>query len=343
MTEPVYKDDWLTILQGDARAVLQEMPEQSVNCVVTSPPYFGLRSYLDDDDPAKALEVGTETSPGDYVASMVEVFRGIRRVLRDDGTVWLNIGDSYASSATGSLGNKMTFVGGQANQAAGLSRPSKLGFGLAAKQLIGIPWRVAFALQEDGWYLRSDIIWSKPNGMPSSVTDRPTLSHEYMFLLTKNPTYYYDADAIREPHQPITLERIKYGLNQKHPDGAGIAVPPIRTTQVDGADDFDTATVTKGVMGERFANPLGRNKRTVWEVATVPYPDAHYAVFPPKLIEPCIKAGCPEGGVVLDPFAGSGTVGKVAQGLSRRAVLIDLNADYLTQQFARNAQVSLGL
>jgi DNA modification methylase len=256
---------------------------------------------------------------------MVAVFREVRRVLRADGTLWLNLGDSYASHDPGGYregeflnpGGRPP-VKGQARNRAGNYRPS----GLKPKDLVGIPWRVAFALQADGWYLRSDIIWSKPNPMPESVTDRPTKAHEYLFLLSKSARYYYDADAVRETYSEKTEWRY----------------PQADKAARSGVTTNGTAGSTLRVQG---AN--GRNLRSVWTVATQPYPGAHFATFPPKLSEPCIKAGCPELGTVLDPFAGSGTTGMVAQSLSRRAVLIDLNGEYLTQAMARNRDIPLGL
>jgi DNA modification methylase len=577
-----YEDDWLTVHLGDCREVLAGLEAESVHTVVTSPPYWGLRDYgtatwlggdpeCDHQRPNARMpherrastlgggvatvaaqdaganveptcgrcgavredaQLGLEPTPEAYVESMVAVFREVRRVLRSDGTVWLNLGDSYAAGASG--GKQRGFREGLSEQ--GLSswstreeygRVATAVSGLKPKDLVGIPWRVAFALQADGWYLRSDIIWAKPNPMPESVSDRPTKSHEYVFLLTKGPRYYFDADAVREPHTDSTLARVEYGLKHRHPDGVGIGIPPVDTER----------------MGERFANPGGRNIRTVWTIAeaeeagyevvdrqpcpcgqcdheylvarervdrpeasheylflltksgryyfdadavrepsldaygggtpvgagrhdgpsfsgrpteyergtgrnirsvwtiaTQPYPGAHFATFPRKLVEPCILAGtsergvCPECGapwtrvverlatsgrtavngagngelaanarfgdsasvtagwqppavepsaidrygtgeagvhrkiggeyqrwldehpkettgwtgpcqhegdpvpaVVLDPFAGSGTTGVVAQALGRRAVLVDLNGEYLVQLLERVA------
>jgi DNA modification methylase len=410
---PFWSDDHLTLYGGDCRAVLAELPAESVHCVVTSPPYWGLRDYgtaswdggdeaCDHERARKAIgnspsakstlttnngkgpqpgdkfsagsqsgfgqscpcgarridsQLGLEPTPEAYVENMVAVFREVRRVLRADGTLWLNLGDSFGD-----------------------------------KQLQGIPWRVAFALQADGWYLRSDIIWSKPNPMPESVTDRPTKAHEYLFLLSKSPRYYFDADAVREADAGL-------------PSGNGFAGRQggARQSAVDGGNG----------TAERFTPGAGRNLRSVWTIATEPYPGAHFATFPRKLVEPCVKAGtsergvCPECGapwvrvverervalqatyngaikteqdmtpngvrwggsgvpsrldvtttgwrsscahtaepvpaVVLDPFAGSGTALLVAQALGRRGVGIDLNPDYLKQALARNAQTPLGL
>ncbi len=302
----------VTIRHGDCREVLLTLPEKSVHCCVTSPPYFGLRDY------GHAGQIGLEATPDAFVAEMVAVFREVRRVLRDDGTLWLNLGDSYGAvggdthsgfnarySGTGLDGGKQAATGKNA-QAAGAR---EINTGLRPKNLLGIPWRVAFALQADGWYLRQDIIWSKPNPMPESVTDRCTKAHEYIFLMSKSARYYYDQDSIREAISESTLDRWK-GIPKKiRPDG------------------LPTQAI---IPGEQTCgvNPDGRNKRSVWEVTTQPFSEAHFATFPPDLIEPCIKAGCPEGGTVLDPFGGAGTTGLVADRLKRDAILIELNPEY---------------
>lgn len=291
------------ILEGDCRTVLTTLPDQSVHCVVTSPPYFGLRDYGHDG------QIGQEPTPAEFVAALVEVFREVRRVLRDDGTVWLNLGDSYASSPTGSDSATSKLEGGKRTQHEGGKRPNKIVGGLKQKDLIGIPWRVAFALQADGWYLRQDIIWSKPNPMPESVRDRCTKSHEYIFLLSKSPRYYFDADAIKE-----TAVR---------PEGAGNKAHKGATAYVAGDEKMRTKVgLTK--IGPRDT----RNRRSVWTVTTKPFKGAHFATFPPDLIEPCILAGCTEGGTVLDPFGGAGTTGLVADRLNRNAILIELNPTY---------------
>jgi DNA modification methylase len=262
------------ILVGDVRDSLRRLPDGSVRCVVTSPPYWGLRDYGNDG------QIGLEQSPELYVAEMVDVFREVRRVLADDGTLWLNLGDSYGSG----------------------------------KQLVGIPWRVAFALQADGWYLRQDIIWAKPNPMPESVTDRCTKAHEYVFLLTKQPRYYYNNVAIKEPVSEVSLKRAEYGWDSDRPStknasmgGTGIHVKK---------------------MGTRFVNPDGRNKRSVWTITTKPFREAHFAVMPEALVEPCILAGSASGDTVLDPFSGSGTVGVVALKHERNYIGCELNPEY---------------
>ena len=327
-----------TILNGDVMDGLRSLPDRSVHCIVTSPPYWGLRDYGVEG------QIGIEPSPEEYVQRIVAVFREARRVLRDDGTTWLNLGDCYARSRSA--------------------------WGLKAKDLVGIPWRVAFALQADGWYLRSDIVWAKPNPMPESVRDRPTRSHEFVFLLTKRGRYFYDADSIREPPTGRTgpMRFWKKGMEGQ---AKGKRNDAGRVVQMDGS--------------------IGRNRRDVWRIATQATPYAHFATFPEKLVEPCIKAGtsergaCPECGApwrrvaerrnptrtrvsgigvdcdegtkgragnivvvttgwqpsctcgteetvpctVLDPFVGSGTVSLVAHGLGRSSVGIELNEEYI--------------
>lgn len=211
---------------------------------------------------------------------MVEIFRELRRVLADHGSLWLNLGDSYAGSMKGMGADGTAYAGEkQATNrgSVGIGRPDWSGSNLKPKDLVGIPWRVAFALQADGWWLRSDIVWAKPNPMPESVTDRPTKAHEYIFLLTKSERYFYDADAVREPHLPVSLKRIEHGLKHNHPGDIGVGIPPVDTER----------------MGERFCHPAGRNRRTVWTVATEPFPEAHFATYPTALVEPCVRAGCP--------------------------------------------------
>lgn len=261
------------ILHGDALLKLAEVESESVQTCVTSPPYWGLRNYGVDG------QLGLEKTPEEYVGKLVEIFREVRRVLRKDGTLWLNLGDSYAGG--GFCGSENALAGKQGTNRGSrnmIGRPLK--HGLKPKDLIGIPWRAALALQSDGWYLRSDIIWSKSNPMPESITDRPTKSHEYIFLLARSRAYYYDYAAIKEP-------------------------------AVNGKEKW-------------------RNKRSVWNVTAQPYREAHFATFPPDLIKPCILAGAPVGGVVLDPFTGSGTTGKVAIELGRSAILIELKAEYIS-------------
>jgi DNA modification methylase len=304
------------VMQGDVREKLAELPEKSVQCVVTSPPYWGLRDYGVDG------QLGLEKTPEEYVANMVEVFRGVWRVLRDEGTVWLNLGDSYFGSSmtggTNSIESSAKRKGRMFKKPSNYT-PKQGKSQLKPKDLVGIPWRVAFALQADGWYLRSDIIWAKPNPMPESVTDRPTKAHEYIFLLSKSSKYYYDADSIREP------------LSEQRAKQAGKLVDPgndakKRKKQI----EHDKKRGSGGHFdGHKWRmNPLGRNKRSVWTVATKPFPEAHFAVYPPALITPCILAGCPVGGTVLDPFAGSGTTLYVAEQYGRDSIGIELSEEY---------------
>jgi site-specific DNA-methyltransferase (adenine-specific) len=301
------------IHEGDCIASMKAMPEKSVHCCVTSPPYFGLRDYGHDG------QIGLEESPDAYVAKMVEVFREVRRVLRDDGTVWLNLGDSYAATggkaqphrdSSGGIGNKGT-RGEQGYHAAGggFLRPNTAQNGLKPKDLIGIPWRVAFALQADGWYLRQDIIWHKPNPMPESVRDRCTKAHEYIFLLSKNERYYFDSEAMQEPATYIETEpRVQFSSR--------------RARAINREPSGNEA-------GKEYLRPSTRNRRSVWTVTTKPYKGAHFATFPKDLIRPCILAGCPIGGTVLDPFGGSGTTAQVAIEEQRSAILCELNPDYI--------------
>jgi DNA modification methylase len=295
------------ILNGDCIEMMKTLPDQSVNCCVTSPPYFGLRDYGHEG------QIGLEETPEAFVQKMVEVFREVKRVLRDDGTLWLNLGDSYARQAgDDSKKDPASQATGFANVIAsggakkGNNKPPN---GLKPKDLIGIPWRVAFALQADGWWLRQDIIWHKPNPMPESVTDRCTKAHEYIFLLSKSARYFYDAEAIKEPSASSSIARLSQ--------------PNLKSQVGSARVPGKTNGSMKAVGGEM------RNPRSVWTVNTQPYKGAHFATFPPELIRPCILAGCPKGGVVLDPFGGSGTTAAVANEESRDAILCELNADYI--------------
>jgi DNA modification methylase len=308
----------LTLLNGDCREVLKSLPDESVNCCVCSPPYFGLRDYGVNG------QIGLEPTPATYVANLVVLFREVRRVLRADGTLWMNLGDSYAND--GKWGG---YTGGKHCKALHCSPigRNKRYTGLKPKDLIGIPWMVAFALRDDGWYLRSDIIWAKPNPMPESVTDRPTKMHEYLFLMAKSERYFYDGDAVREPYNEASLSRYTYQFQGS--TSPGRHQPGNTDERYKEHRDGDP-------------NPAGRNKRSVWTITTAPYKEAHFATYPPDLIKPCILAGCPVGGVVLDPFAGSGTTGMVALELGRRAVLIELNAEYV-KQCAQRCAVTQGL
>lgn len=289
---------------GDCLEVLRTLPDESVQCCVTSPPYWGLRDYGVEG------QLGLERTPEEYVAKMVEVFREVRRVLRNDGTLWLNLGDSYAHSLRQS---GAAFAGEKQNTNGGSLRQ---GFkpcpdGLKEKDLCGIPWMVAFALRSDGWYLRQDIIWAKPNPMPESVRDRCTKSHEYIFLLSKSERYFYDNEAIAEPS-------IWYGKDERS-DKGNIRYEGKRTIDTsgkNGQDGFCTLTET-------------RNRRSVWTITTQGYSEAHFATFPPEIPEICIKAGTKEGDTVLDPFSGAGTTGLVATRLNRNYIGIELNPAYV--------------
>jgi len=291
------------ILKGDCIKSLKTLDDESVNCCVTSPPYWGLRDYGESD------QLGLEETPEEYVTNMVKVFSEVKRVLTKDGTLWLNLGDSYAGNCSRTSSGRA----GMGKEREGIY--SRLGDGLKSKDLVGIPWRVAFALQADGWYLRQDIIWHKPNPMPESVTDRCTKSHEYIFLLSKSPKYYYDHEAVKEKCSEANIEDFKRRktLNNKG-KGKG-TYDEARPDLCRGRDAY---------MPDDFM----RNKRSVWTVNTRPYPEAHFATYPKKLIRPCIKAGCPQGGVVLDPFGGSGTTAEVANELQRDAILCELNPKY---------------
>jgi len=290
------------IIYGDCREKLKELGPESVQMCVTSPPYWGLRDYGHDD------QLGLEETPEEYTANMVEVFSQVKRVLRDDGTLWLNLGDSYSSGGRTTTTNQSL----RGDTDYGVTRPNP-GKGIKPKDLIGIPWRVAFALQADGWYFRQDIIWHKPNPMPESVTDRCTKSHEYIFLMSKSEKYFYDADAIKED----AISKFNGGGNKGR-------------------------IGKEGWIGHTENLDMTRNKRSVWTVTTKPYSEAHFAVFPEKLIEPCIQAGSKVGDIVLDPFFGSGTTGEVSERFGRDYIGIELNEDYKSLQHKRCAQMGLG-
>jgi DNA modification methylase len=313
------------LFHGDAREL--PLADASVQCVVTSPPYWGLRDYGLGSE-----TLGLEPTPELYVEHLVEIFREVRRVLRADGTCWVNLGDSYASDVKGSGGishsplfHATAETGRSANGQVAAQRyaPRRVDHGLKPKDLVGIPWRVAFALQADGWWLRSDIIWAKPNPMPESITDRPTKSHEYLFLLTKAARYYYDGEAIKEP-ATMTPQRRWNG------DGIRGEIPgqPMHNG-------------SRGLRDEPTMDRADRNRRSVWTIATEPYPEAHFATFPEKLVEPCILAGTQPGDRVLDPFAGSGTTVAVAERLGRVGIGVELKPAYLT--LARQRTIQMGL
>ena len=333
------------IIVGDCRDAMREMAAGSVQCCVTSPPYFGLRDYGCDG------QIGLEATPSAYVETMVRVFREVRRVLAKDGTLWMNLGDSYAGSwgsqgrqgDTGQMagravtGHRQKSAISAAQIATHPRRASQTGTirepGVKPKDLYGMPWRVAFALQEDGWYLRQDIIWHKPNPMPESIHDRCTKAHEYLFLLSKSPRYFYDAEAIREPSgwnpaaskMPDGLATHEGGHGAFHRDGREKGR---RSGNIARKPATDRGCPSDNVAGSVPWEGMNRNKRSVWTVATAPFSGAHFATYPPQLIEPCILAGCPHGGLVIDPFGGAGTTGLVAARHGRRAILCELNPDY---------------
>lgn len=285
-----------TIITGDCIEKMAVLPDGCVNCCVTSPPYYGLRDYGVDG------QLGLEETPEAYVEKMVAVFREVRRVIKDDGTLWLNLGDSYAGSGKGGQSEEKRSENWQPQYGNKGKR-----YGLKPKDLIGIPWMVAFALRADGWYLRQDIIWHKPNPMPESVTDRCTKAHEYIFLMSKSARYYYDADAIKEDAK-----------TEPHSPGWASSMQDRNDRQVDNESN-----------NREWAKDGKANKRSVWTVTTKPFSEAHFATFPERLIVDMIKAGCPEDGTVLDPFMGAGTTAVVARKLNRSFVGVELNPAYV--------------
>ena len=324
---PYYERDGITIYHGDCLDTLKSVPSESVDCCVTSPPYWGLRDYGVDG------QLGLEKTPEEYTAKMVQVFREVKRVLKKEGTCWLNLGDSYNSHSTGN-GNVGGIEGKRKNKCDNTANTYRQTAGIKDKDLVGIPWRVAFALQADGWYLRQDIIWHKPNPMPESVTDRCTKSHEYIFLLAKSQKYFYDNQAIQE-QATWDDPRMVDGFVPKSVNGKHILDPQnsahrkqFSKSQGGGVTSFLNHSGSMKGDGEPIGTPGKRNKRSVWTYNTSPFSGAHFATFPEDLIEPMIKAGCPEKGVVLDPFFGAGTTGVVAKNQNRKAIGIDLNEKY---------------
>ena len=321
-----------TILLGDALEKLRELPPESVHTCVTSPPYYNLRDYGIDG------QIGREQTPEEYVAKLVDVFREVRRVIRQDGTAWVNIGDSYATRSGPQPPTNTRNSCGHTEK----RTPS----GYKYKDLIGIPWLLAFALRADGWYLRQDIIWNKSNCMPESVRDRCTKSHEYIFLLSKSEHYYFDAEAISEPITGASTKRYMQNIEKqsgsfKQPDRGGrpmkAALPRFGGEKY-GAEQTDE---TRTKSGKTYVPTPRRNKRDVWTIGTSGFRGAHFAVFPEKLIEPCILAGCPAGGTVLDPFTGSGTTGVVAKRLGRNFVGCEINPAYYEMATRRISETKM--
>lgn len=278
------------IHSGQILEVMPRMPSESVHCIITSPPYYSQRDYCVPG------QIGNEKSPAEYVQRLQEAFFQCRRVLKENGTLWLNLGDKYQNG-----------------------------------ELLGLPWRVALALKDDGWMLRSDIIWRKPNAMPSSVKNRPTTDHEYIFLFAKSQNYYYDVDAIREPHVTFTPESLMKGGRNHFGKRNG--------TPENGKNDGNSNL--HDARWDQAFHPKGRNRRTVWDIPLAKFRGTHFAVFPEKLVELCLLAGCPENGIVLDPFIGSGTTAVVAQRLGRKYIGIDINPEYCKLARSRLEQAAL--
>ncbi len=306
------------IKNGDALSILQSMPSESVDCCITSPPYFNLRDYGVEN------QIGLEKTPNAYIERLVNVFIEVKRVLKKDGTLWINISDSYAGSGKGAATYPNTATKLQASNKGELNQANiaKCSFGnCKPKDLVGIPWMLAFALRDAGFYLRQDIIWHKPNPMPESVKDRCTKSHEYIFLLSKSKKYYYDAEAIKEP--AVSIKDRRMGLGRLHYRG--------------------NREIKQEMLQSNFVSIYEkRNKRDVWSVTVKPFKGAHFATFPPDLIEPCILAGARENGVVLDPFCGSGTTGEVALKNNRQFIGIDINLDYCEMSKKRLYKIMMG-
>ncbi len=328
------------VIFGDCRDTMRDLKDQGVRVqmCVTSPPYFGLRDY------GHPGQIGLEKTPAEFVAAMVEVFDGVRELLADDGVLWLNLGDSYNAAGRAGHGTRQGCKQGTNRASATKAdncRPSV--DWLKPKDLIGIPWRVAFALQEAGWYLRQDVIWHKPNPMPESVTDRCTKAHEYLFLLTKSERYFFDAEAIKEQAvKGAANSDFHTGKTAEHQLGRASTNPRKSNSTNDSA--VPGATEHSGLHREGTERePENRNRRSVWTVPTQPYSGAHFAVFPAALIEPCILAGSRPGDLVLDPFMGSGTTAQVAQQLGRQWIGCELNTEYAPLQQARTAQAALAI
>lgn len=328
------------VMVGDCLELLRQMPDQSVQCCVTSPPYYGLRDYGVDG------QIGLEKTPTEFIARLVEVFREVHRVLRNDGTCWVNMGDSYASKPNGPLGagGHNTAAPHVAVRTANARRSSSIPAGFKHKDLMGMPWRLAFALQDDGWYLRQDIIWNKQNPMPESVRDRCTKAHEYIFLLSKSRRYFFDQEAILEPCSPNTHARLAQDVaaqigSERANGGAktngNMKAVARKSNGVGFGHGTDAASRARGRVKDNASldsalaiMPTERNKRSVWTVPTHSFKGAHFATFPPDLIRPCVLAGSPRDGLVLDPFGGAGTTALVAMQEGRRSIVCELNPEY---------------
>jgi DNA modification methylase len=318
------------IINSDCIKGMKDLPDNSVDCCITSPPYFGLRDYGHEG------QIGLEETPELFVSKMVEVFTEVKRVLKKEGTLWLNLGDSYANPSKPGGGDPTI---GKRNLGGKEYKKIPVPEGLKPKDLIGIPWQVAFALRSSGWYLRQDIIWHKPNPMPESVTDRCTKAHEYIFLLSKSSKYYYDSDSIRTEAKNPTDDLRRYQAqtwdNKNTPDELRNGIRPKKVKIPGGWDRGEGSHGTIHRDGRASAEyqvaeiKEGANKRSVWTIPTMPYSEAHFATFPEDLIVDCIKAGCPENGLVLDPFMGAGTTALVASKLNRNFIGFELNAEYI--------------
>ncbi len=299
-----------TIICGDALETLKNFPDESINCSITSPPYYGLRDYH------KKEQIGREKTVEEYLDRLINVFREVRRVLKKDGTCFIVIGDSYAGTSSKKEQRDPKYPKGRNGQNPSITQKV---LGYKSKDLMGIPWRLAFALREDGWYLRSDIIWHKENAMPEACKDRPTRSYEHIFLLSKSPRYYYDYDSLAEPMKEVSKKRYVRGRSKENKylnENSGAKIQKINEARGYGQYKGDNI-------------PQFRNKRDIWTINTTSFRGNHYAAFPPKLAEICMIAGCPKGGIILDPFIGSGTVGLVSLLHNRKYIGIELNEEYV--------------
>lgn len=327
----------LQVLNGDALSQLKLLSDESVDCCITSPPYFGLRDY------GVGGQIGLESSLEDYLAALVCVFNEVHRVLKSDGTLWLNIGDTYSGNSTYGEGGSDKQ---KSNKRASLNKTTKRNDGVPPKNLIGVPWRLAFALRDSGWILRQDIIWHKPNAMPESVKDRCTKSHEYVFLFSKSPKYFYNNDAIKEPAKAKCAGDYDGGAQKNH---RGESINQGRNYRKSGNKSHKYVTQYNNEQSEQHRTKSGllkisdiewqyRNKRSVWEIPTQPTRDTHFATMPIKLADLCVKAGCPPNGVALDPFAGTFTTAIAALDNGNRAIMIELNPEYIDIGYSRVAK-----